>query len=269
MGKFTLIYVCICVCAICAIILILMAKTNFLYNWYIRSKNKYVYDERLNTIYGWLITWFALSLGSFLLSPVIAYAIYVIIAALNMFFVVLVFIIDGDSLNLPDIWMPKWGIINTWLGFWVCLTIYLFVEFTIEYKKINERLRRQKEKKEEMSRKLAILRARQTTQTSDDTPPPQPPDPKPTLPQITLPRAPNASVRKYYCLDDGITAKTWLTMSEAKYYVSTLSFKKVLQLDGKHIVCRIYTKGSWVSHSMTQINCDDNGKLTFGRTTRL
>lgn len=236
---------------------------------YIKGKMPSKSKSTIANIMAVFLVWAAISIVSFIFSPIIALIIYVAIVLINFAHIAIVALINGltvfDCGETPDVFLPKWEVMDAWFGFWIFMTICYIFYIISEIRNENNSKLRKKEMEESQKRQMSS-----STIPLDAPTPPEPlPPPKPILPQITLPRAPNTSVRKYYCLDDGITAKTWLTMNEAKYYVSTLSFKKVLQLDGKHIVCRIYTKGSWVSHSMTQINCDDNGKLTFGRTTRL
>lgn len=221
-----------------------------------------------------LLIWIGLSVASFVLSPITTYALCIVLFIFNaVMYMFSMAIDDMEGKTFVDHWTPVFPKMSfTIVGFitWIFITIILFYEYYVDNKRIKERQQRQKEKEEQL--KLARQRLQQQQQqfAAPLASPPTPlPPPKPALSQMILPKAPNASVKKYYCLDDGLTTKTWLAMSEVKYYVNTLSLKKLLLLDGKNIVCRVYTKGQWTSHSITRINCDDNGKLSFGRTTKI
>ncbi|MCI6119442.1 MAG: hypothetical protein MR717_09215 [Prevotella sp.] len=256
---------------ICVIWLILLVKTdimvkmdNMVKRLIYGSPSKITYKG--DSIQYTIILWVFLSIASFVLSPVTAYLFCIFVFIINC----LGFMVEvaDDSINgrmftnhspgfYPDLNFLYVGIVT-----WIFVTIAILIYGINDYEKASKKDKKREE--EDKNDKAGADRDKNLTPTP--TPLPQP---KPALSQVVLPKAPNASVKKYYCLDDGLTTKTWLTMSEAKYYVNTLSLKKLLLLNGKNIVCRVYTKGQWTSHSITRINCDDNGKLSFGRTTKI
>lgn len=256
---------------ICVIWLILLVKTDIMVKMDNMVK-RLIYGSpskithKGNSIQYTIILWIFLSIASFVLSPVTTYLLCIFILIVNC----LGFMVEvaDDSINgrmftnhSPG-FFPDMDFLYVGIGTWIFVTISMFIYGINDYEKASEKDRKREE--EDKNDKAGADRDKNLTPTP--TPLPQP---KPALPQVVLPKAPNASVKKYYCLDDGLTTKTWLTMSEAKYYVNTLSLKKLLLLNGKNIVCRVYTKGQWASHSITRINCDDNGKLSFGRTTKI
>lgn len=265
---------------ICVIWLILLVKTDIMVKMDNMVK-RLIYGSpskithKGNSIQYTIILWIFLSIASFVLSPVTTYLLCVFILIVNC----LGFMIEvaDDSINgrmftnhSPG-FFPDMDFLYVGIGTWIFVTISMFIYGINDYEKASKKDKKREEEEERL--KLAKQRFQQQQQQSPTPHPSSPPEPlpppKPVLSQVVLPKAPNTSVKKYYCLDDGLTTKTWLTMGEAKYYVNTLSLKKLLLLNGKNIVCRVYTKGQWASHSVTRINCDDNGKLSFGRTTKI
>ena len=264
MGSPTMNIICTVLIIICVVWFILLAKTNIMVkidNAVERRKKrpKSRITNKKDSIQFTIISWIILSIASFVLSPVTTYLLCIVIFIFNTAMYMINSIIDDMNGRIfVDHWkfvFPKLSFLNVGIGTWVIMTFIMLIYGMADYEKASEMDEKRKKEEGEQSSTLH---------------PSSPPEPLPTpaLSQVILPKAPNASVKKYYCLDDGLTTKTWLTMSEVKYYVNTLSLKKLLLLDGKNIVCRVYAKGQWTSHSITRINCDDNGKLSFGRTTK-
>lgn len=275
-----LLYLCGVVCVAMFIFLILMVKTDIIRKSTSAAKNltrKAVdkmdpkHPEYLIISLGFFGFWIVFTIVSFILSPVLMYAFYVFMAILNIVATICGMIerdIEGNPYgDLPELVLPDVGIIEGWFYFWLLSTIGWVVINIILLAECADRIQN-KNKKGPTTINMPV---KEEPPKQEIVPKPQiilpPPKPKPV--HVDYPKAPDASVKKYYCLDDGVTSKTWLTINEAKYYVNTLSFRKVFQLDGKNLVCRVYTKGNWVTHSKTKINCDDNGKLTFGKTMKI
>lgn len=271
MGSPTMNIICTVLIIICVVWFILLAKTNIMVKIddaveRIKKRPKSRITNKKNSIQFTITGWVILSIASFVLSPVTTYLLCIVIFIFNIAMYMINSIIDDMNGRIfVDHWdfvFPKLSFLNVGIGTWVIMTFIMLIYGINDYETASEKDRKCEE--EDKNDKAGADKDKNITPTPTPLPPP-----KPVLSQVVLPRAPNASVKKYYCLDDGLTTKTWLTMSEAKYYVNTLSLKKLLLLNGKNIVCRVYTKGQWTSHSITRINCDDNGKLSFGRTTKI